>query len=94
MAAVVKTRFPKTIDKPMLMLLWELDEFALFVIPAVVSLFMRELIFGIAVGFLLMKVYAKFKSGKPNNYIFHLSWKYGIVKVKGTPPAYVTKFIE
>ena len=39
MAATVKSRFPKTIDKPMLMLLWDLDEFALFVIPAVVSLF-------------------------------------------------------
>lgn len=94
MAATVKSRFPKTIDKPMLMLLWDLDEFALFVIPAVVSLFMRELIFGIAAGFVLMKIYMKFKAGRPNNYMFHLAWRYGIIKVKGTPPAYVSKFLE
>ncbi len=94
MAAVVKSRFPKTIDRPLLMLLWEIDEFALFVIPAVISLFMRELVFGVAVGFMLMKFYARIKAGKPNNFIFHLSWKYGIVKVKETPPAFVSKFVE
>lgn len=94
MAAMVKSRFPKTIDRPMLMLLWEIDEFALFIIPAIVSLFMRELIFGVAAGFILMKVYARVKMGKPNNFIFHLSWKYGIVKVKEMPPAFVSKFIE
>ena len=94
MAGTVKSRFPQTIDRPMLMLLWELDEFALFVIPSVISLFMRKMIFGIVIGYLLMKLYAKLKEGRPNNFVFHLAWKFGIVKVKDTPPTFVSKFME
>ncbi len=94
MAGRVKSRFPRSLDKPMLVLMWELDEFVLFVIPSIISLFFKELVVGIVAGFILMKLYAKYKEGKPNNYLFHLFWKVGLMHVKGTPPSHIRKFLE
>jgi type IV conjugative transfer system protein TraL len=90
----VKSEFPRTIDRPMLFLVWEVDEFALLLLPMVLSLIMRQMLIGIALGLLLMNAYIKVKRNRPENYFFHMFWKWGIIKVKGAPPAHLNTFIE
>jgi type IV conjugative transfer system protein TraL len=90
----VKSQFPGTIDRPLLFLSWEVDEFVLLLTPMIISLIMRKLIIGMIIGVLLMNAYIRIKKNKPENYFFHLLWKWGITKVKGTPPAHSSTFIE
>jgi type IV conjugative transfer system protein TraL len=90
----VKSQFPRTIDRPLLFLSWEVDEFALLILPMIISLIIREMLVGIVIGVLLMNAYIKIKRNKPENYFFHLLWNWGIVNVKGTPPAHSSTFVE
>jgi len=90
----VKSKFPVTIDKPPLFLVWEVDEFMVLTIPLVLSLFVRELLVGLLIGIVLMWGYIKIKKDKPNNFYFHLFWLWGIMNVKQTPPPYIKKFLE
>jgi len=90
----VKSQFPRTIDRPLLFLSWEVDEFALLILPMILSLIIREMLVGIIIGVLLMNAYIKIKRNKPENYFFHLFWKWGLVNVKGTPPAHSSTFVE
>jgi hypothetical protein len=41
-----------------------------------------------------MNAYIKVKRNRPENYFFHMFWKWGIIKVKGAPPARLNTFIE
>jgi type IV conjugative transfer system protein TraL len=90
----VKSQFPGTIDRPLLFLSWEVDEFALLIVPMIVSLFMRKLLIGMIIGVLLMNAYIRIKKNKPENYFFHLFWKWGAIKVKDAPPAHSSTFVE
>jgi len=90
----IKTKLPTTIDKHMLFLVWELDEFAVLITPLILSLMVKQILLGLIVGVVLMQLYMRLKRHKPNNYLFHLSWKWGIVKVKNVPPAHIKEFIE
>lgn len=94
MASRVKSEFPRTVDRPFLMLLWEIDEFAILFLPIILSIITRQVLFGLIIGILLMNLYVKIKRNKPENYFFHLFWKWGIINVKNLPPGHTKTFIE
>lgn len=90
----VKSEFPRTIDKPMLFILWEIDEFMIFVVPLIMSIFAKEILIGMIIGIVLMGFYGKLKKNKPNNFLFHLFWKWGLIKVEKTPAPFIRTFLE
>jgi type IV conjugative transfer system protein TraL len=91
----VKTFFPRSIDRYPLLLNWELDEFAMFILPFIFSFPARQLVIGLIAGIVTMKVYIKFfKKGKPENYLFHIFWKKGLFSPKALPPTYISRFSE
>lgn len=90
----METYFPRTVDKYSLFIMWELDEFAIFIIPVVFSFVTRQVWLGVILGFILMKIYMKIKTRKVEGFIFHWLWKNGVVEVKHTPPAYISGFWE
>lgn len=90
----VKSYFPRTVDRPLIVLFWELDEFIFFLIPLVFSLPMRQLIAGMAAGLACVWLYSKFKKGAPDNFLAHWLWKFGLTKIKGSPEPHIQEFLE
>ena len=90
----IKTRLPVTLSRPLLFIVWEQDEFAVMIIPIILSLFVRQLLFGLIIGVVLMFAYIKMKKAKPNNYLFHIAWKHGLVNLKNVPKPYIRIFLQ
>ena len=92
----VKSYFPRTVDRPMLVLFWEYDEFMVFLVPVILLLPTRQLILGVFAWLAAVFAYMKFKKNKPDNFLEHLMWKFGIdfKKPKGLPDPSIQEFLE
>lgn len=82
----------RTAGQLQLFISWELDEWALLLLPLVLFLPSRQLWLGIAIGFPLMILYAKLKRKKPAGFIVHFLARNGIISFKKLPPPYISEF--
>jgi len=90
----MKVYFPKTIDKPIPFLFWEVDDLAAFILPVIISMPFKELIIGVVAGVILMKFYGSIKNKNSENFLIHKTWQLGFLTIKKTPPAHIRKFYE
>ena len=70
-------RMPKSLNDPTQVLLWSLDEFIVVAILFGVGLIFRQLLLAIACIFIFLKVYRRFRDGRPNGFFQHLMYWYG-----------------
>ena len=92
----VKSYFPRTVGRPLLVLFWEFDEFIFFIIPIILSIPTRQLLIGLVVGLLAAWRYAKFKKSHASNFMEHMFWKLNIpgFNIEGSPPPHIQEFLE
>ena len=83
---------PRYLHRPLQVLWWEADEFAIVMI-----FFTLALIYGYLFWLLMIAVpygYSKFKRKYPRGFIFHLLWFVGLLNFKGYPSFFEKEFRE
>ena len=83
---------PRYLYRPLQVLWWEVDEFAIVMI-----FFTLALIYGYIFWFLMIAVpygYSKLKKKYPRGFIFHLLWFVGLLDFHGYPTAFEKEFFE
>lgn len=94
MANTVKSYYAQTIDKPIIVLFWEFDEFVFFAVPLMLSLPTKQLLIGMFAGLLCVWGYMHIKKGAPANFVEHMMWKFGLIQKRGLPPPHIQEFLE
>lgn len=90
-----ETRFPVYIDFYELFFFWEIDEVYVFLIAAFPFVPGRKLLWGVAFGYIVMKLYKKrYKDKYYQNYIVHLLWMWGIYSPRRARKGHITRYRE
>ncbi len=86
---------PDYIDDPPHVLLWSLDELAPPMIGVVLGIWVGQLTLMVVLGLIVGKLYSRYRDSKPDGYLNHKLYKYGLLPVKGRtfPNPYSRKFI-
>lgn len=74
---------PEGIDEPQQVLLWTIDEAIPLVGMFVIGFIMEQIILFTAIGFLFSKLVRKYKDIRPDGFMAHTLWYWGIGAVKG-----------
>ena len=94
----VETRFPRWSDSPPQVFNWEMDELIPVVLCFVLSLPTRNLLLGLIIGVVIMKVYVKLKDKLPSYFYLHYLWYWGIwspkIKSSEALKGYLTTYRE
>jgi conjugal transfer pilus assembly protein TraL len=94
----VETRFPRWADNPPQFLIWEVDELSFVALFFMLFLPTRNLIPGLIIGIILMRIYRKLKEKLPSYFYLHYMWFWGLWKPKckntHAPKGYLTRYRE
>lgn len=91
-----KYRIPQTLDEPLKIALWTMDEVLAFIIPTLVLVIAyNQFLLGSAIGMACMYVLKKIKGEQGHYYIFNVMYWHlpPIVHFKSTPPSHLRHFI-
>ena len=84
--------FPETVDEPPHVLLWRIDDIALPVLFLCIGMLLHKaLVFWLA-GVAAMFAYRRYRSGRPEFYVLHMLYWFGIYPARGT--AFVNPYIR
>lgn len=78
-----QVNIPTEIDTPQQVLLWSLDEFAPFMIFMVAGNFLNHFFLGLGAGWVVSHLYRRFKNTRPDGYLLHLLYWFGLTQLKG-----------
>lgn len=76
-------RVPTEIDTPYQLLLWSSDEFVPFMFFLVLGNISGHVILGAIVGAVIGHLYKRYKNTRPDGYLYHLFYWYGLGKARG-----------
>jgi len=95
---MVEIRFPRYIDSPPQFLIWELDEVLPVAFCMLIFLPSKNLLAGLVIGVIIMKIYRKLKDKLPQNFLFHYLWFWGVWQPKSRttlmPKGYISRYQE
>jgi len=91
----MESRVPRTVDRQMLFLMWEIDDIAWSVIGLVITAATASYI-PLIVGVVTTRIYIKAKEKYMENFVIHWLYKKGILssKTKKLVPGYIRRFYE
>jgi conjugal transfer pilus assembly protein TraL len=78
----MSNQIPTRIDDPMQALFWTVDEFIPFSIIAGIGFATGNLTICILLAMIAVKLYRKYREGRPQNFILHWLYWYGIIPFK------------
>lgn len=87
-------KIPRYIDDQPKIFFWDLDVFMIASTCIFLGIITQNLLTGIFLGVGVSYGFTKFKTGKPDSFLFHALYWYGFMKLKGIPPSYMRRFIE
>jgi conjugal transfer pilus assembly protein TraL len=76
MAAI---KIPLTVDNPPYLLLWSVDEMAPPLLGLCIGVLLGKAFLCVAIGFLAMKLYRRFRDNNPDGYFLHALYQCGFV---------------
>ena len=79
-------RLPRTIDKPIELVGFRIDEISLFVSVLLVFLLVDWFFLGLLLAGLVLAFVRSTRRGRPEGYLFHLAYRRGIPLGKLLPP--------
>ena len=85
---------PKTIDDPLHILLWSADEIVPFMVCMLTGMLIDQFIPSLAVGFIVVKSYRRFRDNHPDGYTLHALYWLGLLPSKATtiPNPFIRRF--
>lgn len=75
--------FPRYLDAPTRILFWTLDQIVPFSTMALVGMLTKKLLICLVLGGLISWGLTKFKDSKPDGYLMHMLYWYGLLPLKG-----------
>ena len=95
---MVETRFPRWADRPAQFLIWEIDDLIPLMTTFVLFLPSRSLHIGLAIGYVVMRLYRRAKEKLPLYWYLHYLWVWGVWTPKGRstlfPKGYISRYSE
>ena len=76
-------KIPNHVDDPQQFLMWSIDEVLPLMIAFVVGFMLEQVIIFTFLGLMLTKFYRRYRDSKPDGYLRHWLYWYGIGPVKG-----------
>lgn len=88
-------RIPRRVDEPPHLLLWSADELAPVLIGLFAGVMLDKLFVCVAIGLIVTNLYRKFRDNRPDGYLMHLLYWFGmpITKAKSFKNPYSRRFI-
>lgn len=85
---------PRNLDEPAQLMLWSADEVLPGLVVALMGMLMNQGTIGLILGFLTVKLFRKFKDGRPEGYLLHAMYYIGFISNKGLsmPNPYIREF--
>ena len=75
--------FPRDLDSPQRFLFWTFDQMVPFSTLVVVGLVMEMLLISVVLGAILAWAFARFRDSRPDGYLQHAAYWYGLLPLKG-----------
>lgn len=69
---------PQRVDEPPHLLMWSADELAPILVGLVLGVILNKVMICVAAGFLLMKLYRKFRDNYPDGFMLHILYWIGL----------------
>ena len=91
----MESKVPRTVDRQMLFLMWEIGDIAWSVIGMVIT-FATGSYIPLVIGIIASNIYIKAKERYMENFVIHWLYKKGILssKTKKLVPGYIRRFYE
>ncbi|NVP00681.1 type IV conjugative transfer system protein TraL [Photobacterium damselae subsp. damselae] len=87
---------PDLCDEPIHFLLWQWDQALPVSVGLMIGIVIGYALFGLILGFGLVRIYTKTKDSKPKGYFFHILYDKGLFitqdKIKSMPNALIDEF--
>lgn len=74
---------PRHVDEPVQILLWSADEVLPLLILLGIGIAVGRVFSLLVIGLLVTKIWVRYKNSKPEGYIFHKLFWYGVVSGRG-----------
>lgn len=82
---------PKYINAQMQILWWDFDEFMLFIIFVAFGILSDHQVIGGIVGWLAMSYYGRIAQNKPNGFLKHVAYRFGLFNKPHKVPQFYKK---
>ncbi|MEI8573870.1 MULTISPECIES: type IV conjugative transfer system protein TraL [Methylomonas] len=86
---------PQSIDDPIHILLWSADEIVPFMVSMLTGMLIDQFIPGMALGFIAVKLYRRFRDNRPDGYTLHALYWLGLLpnRSRTIPNPYIRRFL-
>lgn len=87
---------PQRIDEPPHLLLWSADELVPIIVGIAGGVFLNHVLIFTIGGFVIARIYRRYRDNRPDGYLFHLLWHAGFwpSKARSMKNPYVRRYIE
>lgn len=75
-------RIPRSIDAPPMLLMWQVDDAAPFLLALVVGFFMGKVLVFSIVGLVASNLYMRFRDGRPDGFLWHALYSLGLMPTR------------
>lgn len=76
-------KLPRHCDEPQQFLMWGIDEMAPLMVMFVLGFIVEKILLCTVVGLLFVRTFRKFKDARPEGYLMHMLYWYGLGVTKG-----------
>jgi len=76
-------QFPRYLDAPQRFLFWTVDQIVPFATLALIGMLMKMLFVCVILGAILSWGFARFRDSRPDGYMQHFAYWYGLLPLKG-----------
>lgn len=90
------TMIPRQIDDPIILVRWNADELVPMVLMLMIGMLINHLIIMIALSFIVIKYYKKFRDTRPDGYSLHAAYWLGLMPSQAfsVPNPYIREFFQ
>ncbi|CAH2605802.1 Type IV conjugative transfer system protein TraL (plasmid) [Rhodovastum atsumiense] len=84
--------FPETADEPPRFLLWRIDDVAVPLLFLCFGMLLGNVVIFVIAGLAMMAGYQKYRDGRPEFYVLHAMYWFGIYPARG--PGFINPYIR
>lgn len=78
-----QSEFPRYLDAPQQVLFWTVDQMVPFATLALIGMATKNLMLCLMIGGVAAWAFARYRDSKPDGYLMHLAYWYGMLPLKG-----------
>lgn len=71
-------KLPRHCDEPQQFLIWSVDEMAPLMVMFVLGFIIEKILICTVIGFFFVRTFRKFKDSRPDGYLMHMLYWYGL----------------